>query len=87
MTAKKAKPKTALPKVTATGAPLEIFAIVRGNGEGDGDGVSPTGPSSVVGMGGEVADGVNVGAKIGGTGIFDGENAISGENAGAVGGE
>lgn len=87
MTATQAKPKTAPPKVTATGAPLEIFAIVTGNGEGDGDGVSPTGPSTVVGIGGEVVGGGNVGAKIGGTGIFDGENAIIGEYAGIVGGE
>lgn len=82
MTTTQAKPKTALPKVTATGvpgAPLEIFAVVRGNGEGDGESVSPSGPPSVVGIGGDDIDGGNIGAKIGGTGIFDGENAISGE--------
>jgi len=70
----KARPKTALPKVTDDGAPLEIFAIVGGYGDGDGDGVSPAGPSSNVGIGGEDSD---VGAKIGGTGIFKNNDSIS----------
>lgn len=82
MTTTQAKPKTALPKVTAAGvarAPLEIFAVVRAKGEGDGDGALPTGPPCVMGVGGEDIDGGNDGAKIGGSGIFDGEYAITGE--------
>lgn len=82
MTTTQAKPKTALPKVTAEEVPetpLEIFAVVRANGEGDGDGALPTGPPCVVSVGGEDIDGGNVGVKIGGSGIFDGEYAITGE--------